>query len=148
MPCRRYPSSLFGGTHVQTHPHLRRRHDRPRRPGARRPRGGQPGRRVEPDAPPRRPPARRPTRHDPPDATPPAYTTTGEAGDFSPPPPALATPALTQWGDVTPFVLPAGSELRPPAPPEIDNTGYLAALHEVESLGSATSTARTADQTQ
>src|SRR5437764_1426727 len=81
-------------------------------------------------------------------ATPPAYTTTGEAGDFSPPPPAFAAPAFTHWGSVKPFVLPVGSELRPPAPPLVDSNAYLAALHEVESLGSATSTTRTADQTQ
>src|SRR4051812_5088133 len=81
-------------------------------------------------------------------ATPPAYVSTGEAGDFAPPPPALAAPVFTHWANVKPFVLPSGSELRPPAPPPVTSTAYGDALREVESLGSATSTSRTADQTQ
>jgi len=76
-------------------------------------------------------------------AAPPAYVTTGEPGDFTAP-----APVFTHWANVKPFVLPAGSELRPTAPPEIDGTTYRNALAEVESLGSATSATRTPDQTQ
>jgi predicted lipoprotein with Yx(FWY)xxD motif len=81
-------------------------------------------------------------------APPPAYAGSGKPGDFAPPPPALATPAFTQWANVTPFVLAAGDARRPAAPPPVTNAAYAAALREVQSLGSATSTTRTSDQTQ
>jgi membrane-associated phospholipid phosphatase len=75
----------------------------------------------------------------------PPYIATGEPGDFTPPPTGAS---FTNWANVKPFVLRSGDLLRPAAPPAIDSTGYLAALREVESLGSAGSTTRTADQTQ
>jgi hypothetical protein len=53
-----------------------------------------------------------------------------------------------QWGDVTPFALSSGDEFRPDAPPALDSAEYAASVEEVRSLGGATSTARTADQTQ
>jgi predicted lipoprotein with Yx(FWY)xxD motif len=81
-------------------------------------------------------------------ATPPSYTSTGAPGDFMAPPPALAAPVFTHWANVTPFVLASAGELRPPAPPAVASPASLSALREVESLGSATSATRTADQTQ
>jgi hypothetical protein len=53
-----------------------------------------------------------------------------------------------QWGGVTPFVLTAGDEFRAPPPPSLDSAEYASAINEVQSLGSATSATRTADQTQ
>ena len=81
-------------------------------------------------------------------ATPPAYTSTAQPGDFTPPPPALAAPVFTHWSQVTPFVLRTAGQLRPAAPPPVTSPAYSAALREAESLGSATSTTRTDDQTQ
>ena len=49
----------------------------------------------------------------------------------------------------TPFALTSGDEFRPDAPPgELDSALYAQSVNEIESLGSATSTTRTADQTQ
>ncbi|MDQ1464951.1 MAG: hypothetical protein QOC73_1892 [Actinomycetota bacterium] len=79
--------------------------------------------------------------------TPPAYQTTGLAGDFRPAPPALAAPVFVGWGAVKPFVLSDGDQFRPPPPPALSSPEYAAAINEVESLGRDSSTARTADQT-
>src|SRR4051794_40447190 len=81
-------------------------------------------------------------------APPPAYATTGVPGDFAPTPPGFATPVFTHWGAVTPFALRSGDELRPDAPPAVGSPAYARALREVQSLGSATSTTRTEDQTE
>jgi hypothetical protein len=48
---------------------------------------------------------------------------------------------------VTPFVLESGSQFRPVPPPALTSDEYAAAINEVQSLGSATSATRTADQT-
>ena len=53
-----------------------------------------------------------------------------------------------QWGDVTPFALTSPDQYRPAAPPSLDSAQYAADVNEIERLGSATSTTRTADQTQ
>jgi hypothetical protein len=53
-----------------------------------------------------------------------------------------------QWGNVTPFALTSPDVFRPDAPPALDSAAYAASVEEVKSLGSATSTTRTADQTQ
>src|SRR5438045_7985720 len=42
----------------------------------------------------------------------------------------------------------AGAQFRPAAPPALDTAEYAAAFNEVKSLGRATSTTRTAEQTQ
>jgi membrane-associated phospholipid phosphatase len=69
-------------------------------------------------------------------------------GDYRPTPPNFPTPVFTTWGRVTPFVLDSGSQFRPAAPPALTSPEYAAAINEVQSLGSATSTTRTADQTE
>jgi hypothetical protein len=48
---------------------------------------------------------------------------------------------------VTPFVLDSGDQFRPAPPPALTSPQYAAAINEVQSLGSATSTTRTADKT-
>ncbi|WP_374476423.1 Ig-like domain-containing protein [Zoogloea sp.] len=53
-----------------------------------------------------------------------------------------------QWGSMTPFVLTSGDQFRAPPPPSLDSAEYAAAINQVQSLGSASSTTRTADQTQ
>jgi membrane-associated phospholipid phosphatase len=68
-------------------------------------------------------------------------------GNYRPTPPNLAPPVFSAWGKVTPFVLEHGDQFRPAAPPALASPEYASALNEVQSLGSATSTTRTADQT-
>jgi hypothetical protein len=80
--------------------------------------------------------------------TPPPFVAGTNPGDFRPPPPSLPTPVFTTWGQVTPFVLASGSQFRPAPPPALTSDAYAKALNEVQSLGSATSTTRTSDQTE
>jgi membrane-associated phospholipid phosphatase len=82
-------------------------------------------------------------------ATPaPPFVSGTSPGSYQPTPPNLPTPVFTTWGQVRPFVLDSGSQFRVPPPPALTSPDYAAALNEVQSLGSATSTTRTADQTQ
>jgi PAP2 superfamily len=69
-------------------------------------------------------------------------------GDYRPTPPNFPTPVFTTWGQVTPFVLDRGDQFRPAPPPALTSDAYAAAIDEVQSLGSATSTTRTAEQTE
>lgn len=86
--------------------------------------------------------------HDGAGAAPPPYTTTGRPGDYRPTPPAFKAPEYTHWGKVTPFVLHAGNQFRPAAPPELNGPAYAAAINEVKAIGAAQSTTRTAEQTK
>jgi len=65
---------------------------------------------------------------------------------FAPPPSAQS--AQTPWvANVRPFVMESPSQFRVPAPPALSSPDYAQAFNEVKTLGSATSTARTAAQT-
>jgi hypothetical protein len=57
-------------------------------------------------------------------------------------------PAFQQWPDQKAWTLTSKDQYRPDAPPPIDSEMYAAAYNEVKALGSATSSERTADQTQ
>jgi hypothetical protein len=81
-------------------------------------------------------------------AIPPPFVAGTNPGDYRPTPPNLPTPVFTTWGQVTPFVLDSGNQFRPAPPPALTSDAYATAINEVESLGSATSTTRTPDQTQ
>jgi PAP2 superfamily len=81
-------------------------------------------------------------------ATPPPFIPGTNPGDYRPTPPNFPTPVFTNWGHVTPFVLDRGDQFRPAPPPALTSDTYAAATNEVESLGSATSTTRTAEQTE
>jgi len=78
---------------------------------------------------------------------PPAFTPGNQPGNYRSTPPNFPTPAFTNWGQVTPFVLKSGSQFRPEPPPALTSAAYAQALNEVKSLGHNTSTTRTADQT-
>jgi PAP2 superfamily protein len=83
--------------------------------------------------------------------TPPPFVPGTAPGDFNPAltqPPNFPTPVFTSWGKVTPFVLDSGNQFRPAPPPALTSHAYAAAVNEVQSLGSATSTTRTPEQTQ
>jgi len=69
-------------------------------------------------------------------------------GDYRSTPPNFPTPVFTTWGQVRPFVLERGDQFRPAPPPALTSDTYATALNEVESLGSAASTTRTAEQTE
>jgi hypothetical protein len=69
-------------------------------------------------------------------------------GEWRPTPPAFASGQLPQWAYLEPFVLESPDQFRPAGPPSLGSQTYADALKEVESLGQADSTTRTADQTE
>ena len=71
-----------------------------------------------------------------------------DPGDWQPTPPANAAYLLPGWGNLTPFAIPDVASYRPAAPPALASQAYADALNQVKDLGAATSTTRTADQTQ
>jgi len=78
----------------------------------------------------------------------PTFTPGTQPGDYQLTPPAFAQPVFTQWPLVRPFALKHANQFRPAPPPALTSKAYEAAFNEVKSLGSATSTTRTADETQ
>src|SRR5215467_3781902 len=85
-------------------------------------------------------------------APPPPYAVGTAPGDWQPTPPAFlgppAAPLFRQFATMTPFALTAPSQFAPPGPPPLTSARYAQDLAEVQALGSATSTVRTAEQTQ
>jgi membrane-associated phospholipid phosphatase len=82
---------------------------------------------------------------------PPPFVPGTAPGSFDPAltqPPNDPTPVFTTWGQVTPFVLDSGDQFRPAPPPALTSDAYADAINAVQSLGSATSTTRTAEQTE
>jgi membrane-associated phospholipid phosphatase len=79
---------------------------------------------------------------------PPPFVAGTNPGDYRPTPPNFPTPVFTNWGQITPFVLEGGDQFRPGPPPALTSEAYAAALNEVQSLGSATNSTRTAEQTE
>jgi membrane-associated phospholipid phosphatase len=79
---------------------------------------------------------------------PPPFVAGTAPGDFRPTPPSFPTPVFMTWGQVTPFVLDSGNQFRPPAPQPLTSDAYADAIKEVQQVGSATSTTRTAEQTE
>jgi hypothetical protein len=60
-----------------------------------------------------------------------------------------SAPALLPgWGSVMPWVLPSGSRFRIDGPPALRSSRYARDFDEVKAIGSATSTTRTAEQTE
>ena len=76
------------------------------------------------------------------------YPGSTTVGSWRPTAPMFDVADEPQWGAVTPFALTTPNQFRPVAPPALDSAAYAAAVEEVKGLGSATSTTRTADQTQ
>jgi membrane-associated phospholipid phosphatase len=81
-------------------------------------------------------------------AQPPPVAPGTKAGEYRPTPPKFGQPVFSHWAHVHPFALRSARQFRPGPPPASTTSAYVASLQEVESLGSATSTARTADETQ
>ncbi len=75
------------------------------------------------------------------------YTPGTDPGNWRPMLPKLQSAVLPQWPNVQPWAMTSGSQFRAVAPPALTSVAYAKALNEVKTIGSATSTTRTADQT-
>jgi hypothetical protein len=75
------------------------------------------------------------------------YTFDSRVGAYQTTPPWNGFVAQPGFRFATPFGLTMASELRPPPPPALTSAAYATALDEVRRMGSATASARTADQT-
>ncbi|MEU6432474.1 vanadium-dependent haloperoxidase [Microbispora sp. NPDC046973] len=70
-----------------------------------------------------------------------------EPGQWRPTPPTFASDGA--WvGHLKPFLIPSASMFRTSGPPALTSRRYARDFNEVKAIGSATSTVRTADQTQ
>lgn len=78
----------------------------------------------------------------------PQYVLPALPGLWQPTLPAFQPPSFPQFGSVIPFGLLTSTQYLPKAPPTLTSAAYAADLDEVKRLGSATSTERTAEQTQ
>jgi hypothetical protein len=77
----------------------------------------------------------------------PPYVPGTSPGDWQPTPPSLLPPQFRQFAQMTPFGLTAPAQLLPPGPPPLASSEWAQDLAEVQTLGSATSSVRTAEQT-
>jgi hypothetical protein len=62
-------------------------------------------------------------------------------------PPAYLAPQIPWAGSMTPFVLPSGDRFLPPPPAALSSDQWVAEFNEIKTMGSATSTERSAAQT-
>jgi membrane-associated phospholipid phosphatase len=77
----------------------------------------------------------------------PPYTGGTLPGEWRPTPPAFAPGVAQAYATVTPWVIAAQSQFRPGPPPALTSPIYTANFNETETMGSITSTTRTADET-
>jgi PAP2 superfamily len=68
-------------------------------------------------------------------------------GQWRPTPPAFAIDPASWVANVKPFLLPRGDLFRSDGPNALTSAAYVADFNEIKTIGSATSTTRTADQT-
>jgi hypothetical protein len=78
----------------------------------------------------------------------PPYVFGTAPGDYQPTPPALGPPAFRQFASMTPFAIASPSQFDPGPPPALTSRRYRRDLVEVKAVGSATSTQRSAFDTQ
>jgi hypothetical protein len=76
------------------------------------------------------------------------YTPTPGLGSWVPTPPAFVKALEPEWGAVTPFLLRAGSQFRPPPPPSPGSEAYVRDYLEIAAIGELNSTTRTATQSE
>jgi hypothetical protein len=83
---------------------------------------------------------------------PPPYVIGTAPGDWQPTPPLFLAPPqaplFRQFAAMTPFALTSPAQFAPPGPPPLTSARYARDLAQVQALGSAASTTRTAEQTQ
>jgi Ca2+-binding RTX toxin-like protein len=68
-------------------------------------------------------------------------------GQWRPTAPSFELAQTPQWASLTPFSLTSGNQFRPDAPPALTSEAYTADFQQTRSLGSATSSTRTPEQT-
>lgn len=78
----------------------------------------------------------------------PSYVPSGLPGRWAPTPPAFAAPLFRQFANMTPWAMTSPGQFLPPPPPALSSTRYANDLNEVETVGSAGSTVRSAWQTE
>lgn len=81
-------------------------------------------------------------------AVPAPYVQGTSPGDWQPTPGGSGPPKFRTLATTTPFVLTSPSQFRPAGPPPLTSDQYARDFNEVKALGSATSTVRTAYQTE
>ena len=82
------------------------------------------------------------------DATLIPFTPGDQPGDYQLTPPSFSQPVFTHWPFVRPFGLRSADQFRPAPPPALSSTAYADAINEVKSVGVASGSTRTPDQTQ
>jgi hypothetical protein len=75
------------------------------------------------------------------------FTKPPAPGVWRPTPPGFLPMAVPWLGGVTPLLVRSATQFAPPPPPALTSSRYTRDFNEVKAVGSATSTARTADQT-
>jgi hypothetical protein len=78
----------------------------------------------------------------------PPYVFGTSPGDYQPTPPLFGPPLFRQYATMTPWALTAPSQFLPPGPPPLSSARWTQDLAEVQAYGSASSTVRTALQTE
>ncbi len=76
------------------------------------------------------------------------YNPGSAPGQWQPTAPMFAVALQPQWADLQPFAMTSPGQFRPEGPPSLDSATYAEQLNEVKSLGKATGSTRTAEQTQ
>jgi hypothetical protein len=79
---------------------------------------------------------------------PPPFLGGNAVGEWRPTPPGFLPGAAPQFATMTPWVLMAPWQFRPPGPAELTGAQYAADFNEVKAIGSVTSATRTAFQTE
>ena len=77
-----------------------------------------------------------------------AVRVAGVAGRMAATPPAMQAAQFSQFATTRPFALLTPTQYLPRRPPTLDSEEYAADFNEVKRIGSATSTERSAEQTQ
>jgi hypothetical protein len=80
-------------------------------------------------------------------ATTPPYIGGTNPGEWRPTPPAMAPGLVPQLATTTPWVITSPSQFRTAGPPALNSDQYTADFNETKSMGSATGSGRTPDQT-
>ena len=75
------------------------------------------------------------------------FTPVAAPGRWVPTPPLNLAPILTQWGAVTPFIVPNVAATAIDDPPKLSSAAFARDFAEIKSVGARFSTTRTADQT-
>ena len=78
---------------------------------------------------------------------PPAYTGGTQPGQWRPTPPAMSPGLVPQLATITPWVIRSPSQFRTQGPPDMTSDQYTSDFNETKTMGRATNSGRTADQT-